>query len=294
MILKGCSMPKIYSTSRGFTLIELLIAMALTGIVAMAVFNIFTSQSRTFEVQEQRVSLQQNLRAAVSVLERDLRWTGYDPGLSGNFFVTNIQCRNVNNNTNANCDTGATTSIAVINRVEPAIIFTAADNDFDGNNETFDYSIFDSLGDNVLDLGRLAPDTGANRQRLADGVECLGLAYAFSDGNGGIQLNPLTGQPYWAFDSDNDNVLDSYLDQDNNGVIDIADNPTGAALPTLVQPDQILAVKIWMLGRTQQPDNQYQATNVQYKVGNRVIPHPNDNIRRQLITSVVKLRNMEF
>jgi prepilin-type N-terminal cleavage/methylation domain-containing protein len=295
MILKGYCMTKIYSTNRGFTLIELLVAMGLAAIVGVAVLNLFTSQNRTFDVQEQTVSLHQNLRASMSVLERDLRWAGYDPGETGNFFVTNIQCRNVATNTNANCDIGATTDITVINRVEPAITFTAADNDFDGNDETFDYSIFDSMNDNILDLARSAPDTGVgNRRRLAEGVECLGLAYAFSDDSGGIQLNPATGQPFWAFDSDNDNVLDSYLDQDNNGVIDIADDPTGAALPTLVPSDEIVAVKIWLLGRTQQPDPQFQAANVQYKVGNRVVNHPNDNIRRQLITTVVKLRNMEF
>lgn len=299
--MKGLTMSRLIR-SRGFTLIELLIAIALTGVVATAVFSIFTSQSRTFDVQEQMVSLQQNLRVAIEVIERDLRWTGYDPTFSDTFFVTSVQCMNINNNGTAfaACDTGATTDITVANRVEPSILFTAFDNNFDGANEAFTYSIFDSAVDGILDLGRRAPDTGANRQRLAEGIESIGFAYAYYDGLGGLQLNPLSGAPFWAFDSDNDNVLDRHLDTDNNGVINAADNPAGALLtdaagnPVTIQPDQIRAVQVWLLGRNLRPDPTYQAANVNYKVGNRVIPHPNDNIRRQVVSTIVKLRNLEF
>lgn len=287
-------MLKISSSKSGFTLIELLVAITLAGIVATAIFSLFMSQSRSFDVQERTVALHQGLRVAIEVMERDLHWAGYDPTFSDDFSISDVRCRNTGTNTAAACDTNATTNITPVARIESAVTFTAFDNDFDGANETFDYSIFDSAVNNIWDLARFAPDTGVSRQMLAEGVECLGLAYAFTNGSGGLELNPATGQPFWAIDTDNNNVLDRHLDTNNDGLINVDDNPAGVALPSLVEVDRIRAVKIWLLGRALQADLQYQAANVRYKVGNRIVVHPNDNIRRQLISTTVKLRNLEL
>lgn len=66
--------------SRGFTLIEVMIAMAIAGIVTAAIYAVFISQSKTYSAQEQIVDLQRGLRFGMSLLERDLRQAGYNPG----------------------------------------------------------------------------------------------------------------------------------------------------------------------------------------------------------------------
>lgn len=63
---------------KGFTLIELLIAMAITGIVMGAVYSTYYSQQKSYVTQEQIAEAQQNLRAALYYLEREIRMAGYN------------------------------------------------------------------------------------------------------------------------------------------------------------------------------------------------------------------------
>jgi hypothetical protein len=60
----------------------------------------------------------------------------------------------------------------------------------------------------------------------------------------------------------------------------------------LIPLTRVRAVKIWMLGRALQADQNYRANNLQFKVGDRIEGPFNDNIRRQLLTTVVKFRNL--
>jgi prepilin-type N-terminal cleavage/methylation domain-containing protein len=62
---------------RGLTLIELVVALAIGLIVIGAVYRTFSSQQRTYTVQEQVAEAQQNARAAMTILMRDLRMAGY-------------------------------------------------------------------------------------------------------------------------------------------------------------------------------------------------------------------------
>ena len=63
----------------GVTLTELLIALALTGIVAGAIYNIFISQGKAYTIQSEVAEMQQNLRAGIFMMEREIRMVGYDP-----------------------------------------------------------------------------------------------------------------------------------------------------------------------------------------------------------------------
>jgi type IV pilus assembly protein PilW len=63
--------------NRGLTLVELLVALAMAAIVSVALVAIFSSYTRTQTVQENVISMQQNLRAALYLMERDLRMAGY-------------------------------------------------------------------------------------------------------------------------------------------------------------------------------------------------------------------------
>ena len=73
----------LHKTNRGFTLIELIVAMVLGLVVLAAVLNIFVSQNRTNAVQQEVAYAQQNVRAAMDIIAREIRGAGYDPQNNG-------------------------------------------------------------------------------------------------------------------------------------------------------------------------------------------------------------------
>jgi len=82
---KNCSR----NNTAGFTLIELLIVMAIFMIVVGAMYGVFESSNRSHAIQNEVVDAQNNLRAAVGLLTRELRMAGYDStGGAGSGFVT--------------------------------------------------------------------------------------------------------------------------------------------------------------------------------------------------------------
>jgi len=73
----------------GFTLVEILVALALAGLVSAAVYNVYISQNKSYVVQDRVAEMQQNLRAAMYMMKREIRMAGYDPSGADNLgFVT--------------------------------------------------------------------------------------------------------------------------------------------------------------------------------------------------------------
>ena len=69
---------------RGFTLVELLVAMAISSIVLASVAAAYRTQIRTHATQQMVVDMQQNIRGAMYIMQREIRMAGHDPtGLSG-------------------------------------------------------------------------------------------------------------------------------------------------------------------------------------------------------------------
>jgi type IV pilus assembly protein PilW len=66
------------SNKRGITLLELLVALVIFGIVTAGSYRLFVAQSKAYVVQDQVVEIQQNIRAAMEILLRDLRMAGFD------------------------------------------------------------------------------------------------------------------------------------------------------------------------------------------------------------------------
>lgn len=60
----------------GYTLVELLIALALTGIILAAVYGVYIAFYKTSGSQDLLIEAQQNARAGIAVIERDLINTG--------------------------------------------------------------------------------------------------------------------------------------------------------------------------------------------------------------------------
>ena len=62
---------------KGFTLIELMVALVLSFILVGAIYGTFTSQQKSYTVQDQVAEAQQNARMAMNILMRDIRMAGY-------------------------------------------------------------------------------------------------------------------------------------------------------------------------------------------------------------------------
>ena len=63
----------------GFTLTELMVAMSIGMGVLAAVTTTFMAQARYYNAQEQINAMQQNARAALDVITRELKMAGYRP-----------------------------------------------------------------------------------------------------------------------------------------------------------------------------------------------------------------------
>ena len=64
---------------KGFTLVELMIVLLLSGLITAAVYSVYRLQQRSYTVQEDVVEMQQNIRAGLDSLKRELRAAGFDP-----------------------------------------------------------------------------------------------------------------------------------------------------------------------------------------------------------------------
>lgn len=72
---------------RGFSLIELMVALAIVSVVMAAIVAVFVRSSRVYTRENARAALQQDMRAALEVMGRDIRMACFDPDRTGNFNV---------------------------------------------------------------------------------------------------------------------------------------------------------------------------------------------------------------
>ena len=153
----------IESNKKGFTLVELLVAMAITGIVAGAIFTAFQSQQKSYITQDQVTEMQQNLRAGMGLMVREIRMAGCDPTRAA---AADIQTANANS---------ITFTLDITN--------TAGTGDpdglLDGPNENITYSLYTAGG--IQKLGRKSPST-ANNQPVAENIDALDFVYLDSNG----------------------------------------------------------------------------------------------------------------
>jgi prepilin-type N-terminal cleavage/methylation domain-containing protein len=76
------------SDEKGITLIELLIVLVMSSVLIGGIYRLFVAQSKAYAVQEQVVEVQQGIRAAMELMLRDLRTTGFDDDRTPAILVT--------------------------------------------------------------------------------------------------------------------------------------------------------------------------------------------------------------
>lgn len=284
---------------RGFTLIELLIALAITGIIGVSITTLYIRNLRINTGQISVVQVQQNIRATIDYLAREIRMAGY----IGNNAVT----------------AGITTA------TEGRLRFTAFseaagainDLDFMLNIDGSDGLGVDADGDGLLDGGINNSGThltvqfgGAGGfQTLAENIHAIGFAYALNDGGNirtytttaGTQAilwvipDPSGGGNWMRLDTNGDGEIDANDDTDGNRKLDLVDttividsDSSGVIDP--VELSVVKAVRINLLGSSNRSAQDF--VNQQTYVVGRHVLLPNDSIRRRLLTTTITCRNM--
>jgi type IV pilus assembly protein PilW len=266
---------------KGMTLIELLVAMAVGMIAMAAIYGTYQGQEKAFVNQQLVIDMQQNVRAAMLLMTREIRMAGYDPAAADGID---------NDGLNGVDDAAESSGATLLKAGKDWIQFSAdlsGDSDVSDANEDITYQISGS------DLVRIDATDGVE-QIVSYDIEAVGFAYAYDEDTDG-QLDTFDGTPntpvIWAIRKNpSDTQLGNYLDTNQNGVIDETDATGGFNLPHQIAYDKIKVVRIWLLGKTRQPVRGYRDHRT-YKVGWQNIT-TNDNYRRLLLTATVACRNM--
>ena len=274
------------NNSGGYTIVEFMIAMAIAAILVTAIFQVSGFRQKSHSKQQLGVEMQQNLRAAISLIKREIRMAGYDP--AANDGVDSDGDSAIDND-----EESAGTGFQTAGR---SMIQFTFDNNGNGDiNDDYDERVsygfankYDGDDDGIADAGAapLGRDDGdGNLAGVAENIQAVGFAYAFDndhDGNLDTDDGTLDGNIIWAYDSD---------PSDGNSQLTF-NLDTDSALAVPVPLSEIRAVRIWILARTRAPVRGHFDSRT-YTVGDRIISSA-DNYQRRLIKTTVYCRNMSL
>ncbi len=144
-------MNSITTSQKGFSLLELMVAMAIASVLMAGIYTFYHNQLKTHITQQEMVDMQQDARAAMYMMTREIRMAGYDP-----------------------LNTGAT--IRTANVAEIAFSSDDNGNGAIGTNERFYYA----LNNGNLERGRW--DDLGNLNTVALNIDALNFRYLNNDG----------------------------------------------------------------------------------------------------------------
>jgi len=145
-------------SNQGVTLIELMIAMTIFLLVLGAIYSTFQSQHKSYLMQEEVAAMQQNIRAAMFYITKEIRMAGCDPtGDAGAGIVT------------ANPD-----SISFTEDIRGDADGSDPDGATNDPNESIAYA---------LSSNNLVRNTGGGNQVVAENIDALDFVYLDADGN---------------------------------------------------------------------------------------------------------------
>jgi len=313
---------KIRSNS-GFTLVELLVAIALGLVILAGLFQTFRTQHDTYIVQDQVAAMQQNLRAAMYLITRDLQMVGWYSNFDRNNRTIDLD--------------------DLDERTGRLLILSEDNSDGAGGNI--------NAGTDAMVIVK----AGSENRELIGGEWASGASIILSNrnlgGSTGTDLNndskkygllvksDLRAADFFVVDTpsgpitNEGNLLnENYLEGDlvfradiiiykvsndassgrpmlyrrnlgnDNGYQIVAENienmqvrywlSNGNWVDALTNNQgQVRAVEVILVGRTAQRQRGYTDTNT-YDFANNPNPTPNDNFRRKVLSKIVKTRNV--
>jgi type IV pilus assembly protein PilW len=153
----------------GLTLVELMVALAMAGIVMAAVCASYITQVRGAISQETMLDMQQTARAALEIMENEIRMAGCDPTRRAGAAISTATAAELFFTMDLENDAGA----------------PKPDGDTDDGNESVRYALnrdanHDGQADRIpCDLGR---DTGGGLQPFAENIDALNFVYLDDQG----------------------------------------------------------------------------------------------------------------
>jgi len=155
--------------NKGFTLIEVLIALGIAGVVLAAAYATFMSQNNSYKRQEQITEMQQNLRAALTFMARDIRMAGLNPKRTDKPKIESAESDSINFTLDLNGDGDV-------------------DDKVDGEYENITYELYDPDNNGDKKIGRRykyidSSGSHSHLDPLVENIDVLNFVYLKNDGN---------------------------------------------------------------------------------------------------------------
>jgi len=282
---------------KGVTLIELMIGMVITALLGAGVYRTFVGQQHTYEVQDQVVDVQQNVRMAISRVVRDVRMAGFGritseatgpDGMHGQYKnivnpngisgVTVVAAYQQVGTLLADAGSGATTiqiscpGVFDGNGPKQYICINGTESHrvkkVDGNTVEF----FSDNGNGNSGGGKVYDNHYAGEPIFM--VEALTFSIGTSDGKTCLLRDDNLGGGPQPVAENIESLQFSYTVKNADGTLTVYSNVPGNLL------DQIRIVQVTIVAKTDQKDP--QLSNV------------GDGYRRRTLTSRIQLRNLTY
>jgi len=312
-------------SNAGFTLVELLVAIALGLVILAGLYQTFRTQHDSYIVQDQVAAMQQNLRAAMYLITRDLQMAGWytnfdrnnrnidlgDLGMGNGrpllFSLDNSDGAggNINAGTDAlvilkggsqnrplaSGEVASGTNISLSNRN----LGGSTGNDL--NNTSKKYGLLVKSDLRAADLFVVDASSGPinnpwplNENYLTDDLVFRADVVVYK-----VSSDPASGRPIlYRRNLGNDNGYQPVAENIDNMQVryQLSDGSWVNEL-VLANQAQVRAVEVTLVGRTAQSQRGYTDTNT-YDFANNPAPHlnPNDSFRRKTFSTIVKTRNV--
>ena len=206
-------------SNQGFTIVELLVGMALSLLAMGAVYSTFLSQHKSYVVQAEVSAMQQNLRAAMFYMQREIKMAGCDPLNTGNFGITTA---------NAN-------SITFSEDIDDGTV----GNPPDGTLQAGENIIYSRSG------GNLVRNVGGGNQAVAQNIDALDFVY-LTGASPPVVLNPGGGNVSAGSETQIRSVEITIVARTGKGLLPLIDNNTylnQRGTPILAPPNDNLSRK---------------------------------------------------
>jgi len=160
-----------HNNHKGFSLIELMVAMAVATVVIAGIYMFFQSNLRSYITQQTMVDMQQDMRAAMHMMTREIRMAGYKRPANATFLIANTA----------------------------EVQFQLDDNN--------DGDLVDGLGNDPDEQVRYALSNDADRDGVADGTPCNLIRQEWADAEQVVALN-VDALNFVYFDGDGIELID--------------------------------------------------------------------------------------
>ena len=235
---------------------ELVIAMAISSLVLSGIYAVFHKQVATHNTERLVVSMQQNVRAAVSFMERDIRMARYDPTGSGLFTIATANRAQLQFLSDTPVEDG------IVNDGESIIYALADDNGV--NCDVNGDGIADGTPCNLVRIvNDAAEPTGWRTDVVARNIDALNFDYFDTSVS---PVNPLIDQTLTPWQVPAGQIVDIRSIQ-----VSIVAR-SGAAIPALFI-------------------NHTDGKTYRNRLGDIILPPQNNDFRRMQITTEIDCRN---